>query len=243
MKKIILILSIISFYTTAFSQTFLILNALKQDASNTGYTITGNLDNIIKAQFYIVNNSATDAPFKVKKIEDNILTGTVNTFCFNEQCYPPYVMQTPSSILLAAGDTTLSSSFYAEYTPGGVAGSSTITYVVFNANNPNDSTYVNITYNAELASVPRNDFTRVEFSNPYPNPANSQTKINYNIPVSYVRATITLRNLIGTTVKEIELPNPQGKLVIDLSDLNEGIYFYSLIIDGNVILTRKLIKN
>jgi len=243
MKRLLLILTVIFLYTYTFSQTFLILNALKQDVSNTSYVITGNADNVIKAQVYVVNSTVLDAPFKVKKIEDNVLSGTVNTFCFNDQCYPPNVMQTPSSIMLPAGDTTQASKFYAEYTPGGIAGSSTITYVVFNANNPDDSTYVTITYQAEPASVPKIDFTRVEFSNPYPNPANTQTKINYNIPVQYVRAVLVLRNLIGTNVKDIELPNPQGKLIIDLSELNEGIYFYSLIIDGHVVLTRKLIKN
>jgi len=244
MKKFILFSSFILLYFSAFTQSFLILNALKQNVSNSNATVTGDASSsYIKGQFYIVNDTSVIMNFKVKKIENNVLANTLNSFCFNGQCYPPFVFVCDSFMALPSGDTTTASSFYGDYTPSGIVGSSVITYVVYDANNPNDSTYVTVTYQANLASISKPDFSRVDFSNPYPNPASVQAKINYNIPLSYNKATLILRNLIGTTVKEYELDNTQGRIVLDLADLDEGIYFYSLIIDGNVVLTRKLIKN
>jgi len=82
----------------------------------------------------------------------------------------------------------------------------------------------------------------IEFSNPYPNPVKTQTKINYIIPFTFKRATIVIRNIIGTSLIEYEIVYPEGKITLDFSEFDDGIYFYSLIIDGNIILTRKIIK-
>ena len=243
MKKIILLYAFILFSFSTFAQSFLILNELKQNVSNISTTVAGDVNTIIKAQLYVVNDSNITTPLKVKKIENNVLPNTVNTFCFNGECYPPYVMVSSTTIMLQTGDTTAAADFYGDYTPDGALGSTVITYVAFNPNNINDSTYVIVTYEALPASINKPDFTRIDFSNPYPNPASSQTKINYTIPFTYEKATLILRNLIGTNVKEYVIDNPQGRIVLDLSDIKEGIYFYSLVIDGNVILTRKLIKN
>jgi len=243
MKKYILLSTIIMFTFTVFAQTFQILDASKNNVSNSPITVTGDINTIIKAQLYVVNNSAGTASFKVKKIENNIQPTTSNSFCFNDQCYPPTSYESTSALTLQAGDTTTSSGFYGEYTPNDAEGPTQVTYVVFNSTNPNDSTYVVVTYVAQATAIAKINFSSIEFSNPYPNPVNVNTKINYNIPFSYVRATLYIRNIIGTIVREHEISNPQGKLNLDLSDLNEGIYFYSLVIDGNVVLTRKLIKN
>ena len=243
MKKLILFSSIILLALTASSQSFSILNSLKQNISNSNITITGDVNSIIYAYLYIVNNTTDSSICKLKKIETNVLVNTTNSFCFNGQCYPPYFFVSPVTMTLQAGDTSNSLGFSGDYTPGGIVGSSVITYVVYNDANHNDSTYVVVTYQADAASISKPDISRIDFSNPYPNPVTSQTKINYNIPESFNKATLILRNLIGTQVKEYIIDNPQGKILLDLTDINEGIYFYSLIIDGNVILTRKLIKN
>jgi len=242
MKNIILLISFILLTISIFAQSFKILDESKQDITNGAVTLSDNVDSLMKGQIYIVNNTLIATPFKVKKIETNVLSNSVNTFCFGGQCYPPYVMETPTSMMLQPGDTTEPNDYYADYT-GSAAGSSIITYVVYNANNVNDSVYVTITYNTTPAGISKVDFSKVDFSNPYPNPVSSLTRMNYNIPANFSKATLILRNLIGTSVKEFVIEDPQGKLVMDLSDLKEGIYFYSLIIDDNVILTRKLIKN
>lgn len=243
MKKILLILSVTLFTVTLYAQTFHILDGSKNNVSDGQFTVNGDVNTIIKAQLYVVNSSGVTAQFRVKKADVSVLPGTSNTFCFNDQCYPPTSNESTSSLTLQAGDTTSPSGYYGEFTPGTITGQAIVRYTVINAADVTDSTHVTVTYNIQPASIFKPEFSRVEFSNPYPNPVTVNTRINYNIPFSYVSATLVIRNIIGTNVKEVEIGAPQGKLNLDLSDLNEGIYFYSLVIDGHIALTRKLIKN
>ncbi|MDD3878259.1 MAG: T9SS type A sorting domain-containing protein [Bacteroidales bacterium] len=243
MKKILLSSVFILISLALLAQTFSILNPSKVDASNGNFSVSGEINTTIEAHMYVVNNTASAADFKVKKVETDIIAGTINTFCFNGQCLPPTVFETSSFMTLQSGDTTLSTDFYADYSPYFHTGASVITYIIVNANDVNDSVSVEVSFNATSTGVNETDYSNVDFSNPYPNPANGFVKFNYNIPYQFSNAALTIRNLIGSTVKEIEISDSQGKLNIIIDDLKEGIYFYSLIVDNNVILTRKFIKN
>jgi len=244
MKKNILFIAAFLFSFGLFSQTFQILNAAKEDVSNVSTIVTGDINTIIKAQLYIVNTTTDVASFKVRKVEVDIQSGTVNTFCFNYQCLPPNIFETINSMAIQPGDTTTANSFYAEYTPNDVIGASTIKYQIINANDTTDYVWVDVIYQANATAITQNILEKIEFSNPFPNPASSFVKFNYsNLPQNYIPATLEIRNLIGAVVKEVRINDTRGTINIDINDLNEGIYFYSLIVDGKVAITRKLLKN
>jgi hypothetical protein len=80
--------------------------------------------------------------------------------------------------------------------------------------------------------------------NAYPNPANTSVKIAFYAEQAD-RATITLTDVTGKVIKTISNPVVSGlnEAVVDVSELNNGIYFYTYTLDGNVIATRKLIVN
>ena len=87
-----------------------------------------------------------------------------------------------------------------------------------------------------------NDLTKgIEFSNPFPNPANQQTGINFQLPSPNSEARIMLRNLLGSVVKEIRVTGAENKFSINTSDLNNGLYFYSVMFENRILFTRKLI--
>jgi len=243
MKKIIYIITFIFISFAVVGQTFQILDANNSDVTNGTIQVTGEINDIIKAQIFVFNAGASTASFKVKKVETNVLPGTMNTFCFNGQCYPPNLYETPGAILLATGDTSQAQDFYGEYSPNEVVGTSIVTYVIFNEANPNDSVYVEVSYISTTTSIKPFVSKKIEFSNPFPNPATTYTMFNYNIPFDFNKASLEFRNLIGTVVKEVSIVEKNGKLTIELNDITEGIYFYTLVIDNKVILSRKMIKN
>jgi len=79
--------------------------------------------------------------------------------------------------------------------------------------------------------------------NAYPNPASTQIKIPFYAKQGKV-ANIKIADITGKIVKEItpaNLQNGLNEVNVDLHDLNNGIYFYTYTLDGNVIATRKLI--
>ena len=47
--------------------------------------------------------------------------------------------------------------------------------------------------------------------------------------------------MVGKIVKETELTDKKGTAKINVDDLNSGIYFYSFIVDGKAISTKKLV--
>ena len=86
------------------------------------------------------------------------------------------------------------------------------------------------------------DMTKgIEFSNPFPNPANQQTDINIQWPSPNSEARIMLRNLLGTVVKDFKVQGTKSQISIVTSDLNSGLYFYSVMFENKILFTKKLI--
>ncbi len=78
-----------------------------------------------------------------------------------------------------------------------------------------------------------------------PNPFKSQTHIGYFIPTDAQEASIVINNAEGSQVDVIQLTSRgEGGQDIDTSRWsNSGVYYYSLIVDGELIGTRKMLLN
>ena len=77
-----------------------------------------------------------------------------------------------------------------------------------------------------------------------PNPFGDGTVVKYFVPENVTTASIIFYDEFGTEIKNIELPNKGITAVLNLSTLNlaSGIYSYSLIVNGKVIDTKKMMK-
>ena len=78
--------------------------------------------------------------------------------------------------------------------------------------------------------------------NLYPNPSHGQVtvKLEQKAGVDY---KLRLSNIIGQEVRTVAL-RPEltaAGLPLDLSDLHSGMYFYSLLVDGKVASTKRLV--
>lgn len=75
--------------------------------------------------------------------------------------------------------------------------------------------------------------------NIYPNPFSSQTYITINNPVLINNAEVRIFNILGTEIKRISIL--EQSTMISLSEMQDGVYFYSVISDNQVIQNGKLI--
>ncbi len=76
-----------------------------------------------------------------------------------------------------------------------------------------------------------------------PNPFAEQTTINYNLPDNTVKAQMLFYNSQGKLIQSVELVQKgKGQLNVFASDLTNGVYTYTLVVDGKVIATKKMIK-
>jgi len=76
----------------------------------------------------------------------------------------------------------------------------------------------------------------------YPNPFNDRTEVRYNVPFEYDHLEVEVYDSLGKTIKKMNLENSQGILELDTSDLNGGIYFTRLVVDGKMISALKMKK-
>lgn len=76
-----------------------------------------------------------------------------------------------------------------------------------------------------------------------PNPFTESTIITYNIPEEVNSAKIIFTNSTGVIINTIVIGEKgSGQLEVYASDLSKGIYVYSLVCDGKVVSSKKMIK-
>ncbi len=78
-------------------------------------------------------------------------------------------------------------------------------------------------------------------SDPIPNPAGDFTTINYQVPADTQSAFIELYSITGALLKKLALDPSASSLMLNTSELQNGIYFYSLEVNGRIAKTNKLV--
>lgn len=76
-----------------------------------------------------------------------------------------------------------------------------------------------------------------------PNPFAESTVITFNIPTDFTKAQILFNAADGKVIKVVNVTEKgAGHLNVFANDLSNGMYSYSLIIDGKVVATKKMVK-
>lgn len=76
-----------------------------------------------------------------------------------------------------------------------------------------------------------------------PNPFSEQTLIPYNLPENSNYAELLFFNNEGKLIDTRKLTEKQGTVAVLGSNLSNGTYMYTLVIDGVPVTTKKMIKN
>lgn len=92
-------------------------------------------------------------------------------------------------------------------------------------------------------NVELNDAQTIVLEQNVPNPFAEQTAINYSLPDNTVKAQMLFYNAQGKLIQSTDLTQKgKGTLNVFASDLSSGIYTYTLVVDGKIIETRKMVK-
>jgi hypothetical protein len=93
-------------------------------------------------------------------------------------------------------------------------------------------TTTSVTETTEQASLDQNS----------PNPFSQATQIGYFLPETINSATLNIYNMSGAPVKTIPIfQKGKGSVTINGSELNPGMYLYTLITDGKEVDTKRMI--
>ncbi len=206
--------------------------------NNSVIQVYGNpTDDQIKAMLWLKNASMSELSLSV--IKEVALQSDINKNSFYWDSYIEYNESPTYSIFLAPGQ--VNKDFSALYTPKANIGVSKVKYTFFDLSNPQISSTVTIEF------ITDNSFSSIEreakfsLSDVYPNPAESIVYFDFTLQDQILEAKIIIRTLLGSIVSEANLEGTRGKASINVDDLAEGIYFYSLVVDSDIKLTKKLI--
>jgi len=191
----------------------------------------------IVAYLWVKNTYSRTISVKAKKVEKSLVPGTAVNFCWNGKCYPPTTFVSMDAATMAPG--FVAKDFTGHYAPSLQKGQTKAQYVFFDQSNPNDSVSINVDYNTFPAGV--EELAKgATLSGVYPNPANNVVSMSYTLP-SGSDGSVIIRNILGLELKRETLESTSGRVVFNVADLSEGIYFSTLLVNGGSAVTRKLI--
>lgn len=191
----------------------------------------------LQSEFEVINNSANDLNVYLEKHELSIVPGSTNNFCWGPQCYGPSTFVSPSPSLISANggvDVT----FRGDYQPNGFPGASQIGYCFYDGNNTADSVCVIITFDATATGI-NNLPAANNYATVYPSPANNMATLSYNFKDT--KGEFKVYDVLGNLVRTIIPKNQSGTLVLQVSDLKQGVYFVSMVSNGKSLANTKLI--
>jgi len=87
------------------------------------------------------------------------------------------------------------------------------------------------------------DSEQLYVSTIYPNPAVNVITLDYRLLDIDTKASIVIRNVIGSEMGVFHLNNTETNVVMPLDNFSSGIYFYTLQIDGQEMVTKKFMVN
>ena len=99
-----------------------------------------------------------------------------------------------------------------------------------------------ISHKTKTPATSYDDIMLLSLGQNNPNPFSEQTSIEVSVPESVSAASLLIFDMQGKQVRKIDI-NDRGifRITVTGQGLNEGMYLYSLIADGKVVQTRKMI--
>jgi len=242
MKKLLLSLSVFGFFATANAQmNVTITDSLGNAVTGTTVNYTVPAANVDTRYWHINNMGSSALTVKVKKTVTVLNdAGATVYFCTDANCYSPAQSLSLNVSLSASTGTSLLTT---DFNPNSVQGTTIVRYTIINQANPSDTAYYLINYTINNpAGINTSVIIKPSVSNPSPNPASSYFSMNYKMGnASTENSKLVIYNMLGVRVMETRVEEIEGTIRVDVSNLDQGIYFCSLESDGKTLTTKRLV--
>ena len=244
MKRLLLLVSLFSAIAIfGYSQSLSLLTPQGVVITNASIIQAGTHDSLELITYLQVKNISTHTiNVFCKKVEVAMMDSVETTMCWAGGCYPSFVNVSPNSAPMTAGQIV--TDFVGHYGTttghGFKSGESRVRWVFYNEADHNDSVYLIVKYTSYPLGVDEKNAHSGLLSAAYPNPANASASFNYSVPVGSP-GMIVVRNLVGAEVLTEQAAPGSGTLTVNTAGLSDGIYFCSLVLEGKINQTRKLV--
>ena len=240
MKKFLLSLVLLAFAGMASAQT-LFFEHEGEVVEPGRFNVVGPINEMMEMAFEMNVTSLADTDLNI--VCERVIkstTGGSNYFCWGA-CLAPHIDS--GSNVVAPGVPNIFSAHYMPLNENweAVYGLELlIEYHFYDERNPEDKYIFEVYFKHSGEEVVDYNSTEV-FSNAYPNPANNVVSFDYNMPFDAQSASVAIYNMMGQEVIRQDVNVGGSRMSINVSDLTDGVYFYSLIVNNQTVKTNKLV--
>ena len=206
-----------------------------------GLDFIGDIGSTHRKTVILQNESDQPKTYFLKNLAGNLGSSQQMKICIGDQCYD--AKRDLAKIKLSLNPGEILTDLYLDLDMGIAETRGSFDLVFVNENNLREAFVVEAQYNVSNPNKKVNDFDyeSISLSDVYPNPSNRVAQFDYKIKKQGAQAKIAINSFIGNPVAEYALDPERASLVINVSDLNPGVYFYTLFVDNKNIVTKKLV--
>lgn len=198
----------------------------------------GSVGEVIQVPVKIKNTFDKPITVVVRRMETQIGSSQKNFFCPGNDCVDQHTDS--YTIRIEPGETLENFSIGLE--AGLTEGFSSVKYQVYNKANPAEISQLELNFAVEAKRGKNHIYSSqfITLHDVYPNPVITSARIDYNIHKEHAKAKIIIHNILGSPLSVYELLSGLNSIKIDADALNTGIYFYTLYVNNEGVMTRKL---
>ena len=229
------------FFTWLWLLVPVIAEAQQVRVLSDGIEFRGDLGSTQRKTIILQNETNQVKTYFLKTLRGSIGSSQKVKICIGDQCFDP--KKDLAKIKLTLGPGELLTDLYLDFEMGIAATRGSFDLSFVNESNLRDLFIVEARYEVDDPDVKVDDFDYkdIVLSDVYPNPSVRIAQFDYTIKNQSVKARIAINSFIGNPVADFELDPERNALVINVSDYNPGIYFYTLFLDNKNIVTKKLV--
>jgi hypothetical protein len=199
---------------------------------------TGEIGSTQRKTILLQNESIQTKTYLLKSLRGGIGSSQKVKICLGDQCFDPKKDLAKISLKLAPGE--IYTDLYLEFDLGITEARGSFDLFFVNVENLRDNFVVEAKY--EVKTGGKDNFTHkdIKISEIYPNPSSRIAQLDYEIVNPKSKAKISINSFIGNPIAEYELDPTRTSLVINVTDFQPGVYFYTLFVDNKNVVTKKL---
>lgn len=199
---------------------------------------SGEIGSSQRKTVILQNEFTQQKTYLLKNLRGGVGSSQKVKLCFGEQCFDPKKDLSKITLKLAPGE--IYTDFYIEFEMGIAETKGSFDLFFVNAENIRENFVVEARYEVLTSYKPEIFHKDIKLSEIYPNPSSRVAQLDYELVNPKAKAKITINSFIGNPIAEYDLDPERNSLVINVSEFQPGVYFYTLFVENKNVVTKKL---
>lgn len=199
----------------------------------------GYIGETVKVPVRLTNRTDRPLALVIRRVSSTLGGTQKNYFCPDNNCLD----QKAEDLVLRLEPRESVTDLEIALEAGLANGISSVKYIVFNRYNSAENLEFDLNFAVDERSSKEDIYSspHIIVHDVYPNPVVDYAYVNYMKLNDEVEAKIVIHNILGNPIDEYYLPTDENRVKIRAESMNAGIYFYTLYLDNEGVMTRKLI--